>query len=177
MAVKWVKPFNRWSCGDCKWEAFSNDMLLLFDLSQLARFNWLVDLEFRPLNTFVHGNDWNKRDVLWLQSSMIDDADDKWFVSIVPISVSIESVDLDDERKKFVCKERAENGVDVDDDATDCGDLIGVEVDDGSRCGGGGGCVVGVCCTDVICFKHTQRNFNLSHVGQSNLLNCNWIFC
>lgn len=94
--------------------------------------------------------------------------------------MSIESVDFDDERKKFVCKERVEND---DDDVADWGDRIGVEVDDGDsggsccRCCGGGGGVVGVCSTDVICFEHTQRNFNLSHVGQSNLLNCNWIFC
>lgn len=66
--------------------------------------------------------------------------------------MSSESVDFDD-RTKFVCNEC------VDDEAN-WGDLIGVE--DG-----------GV----VICFGHTQRNFNLSHVGQSNLLNWNWIFC
>lgn len=96
----------------------------------------------------------------------------------------MESVDFDVERKKFVCNERVENDDDVG-DVADCGDRNGVEVDDGDsggkwcRCCGGsfGVGVVGVCTTDVICFAHTQRNFNLSHVGQSNLLNCNWIFC
>lgn len=63
---------------------------------------------------------------------MIDDDD----VSL-PMSVSIESVDSDVVRKKFVCKERVGNDVDGDDDASDCGDLNGVEVVDGGNCGGG----------------------------------------
>lgn len=68
------------------------------------------------------------------------------------------SEDFDDERTKFVCNEC------VADDDANWGGFIGVE-DDGDV----GGCDIGL--------GHTQRNFNLSHVGQSNLLNCNWIFC
>lgn len=53
--------------------------------------------------------------------------------------MSIESVDFDAERKKFVCKERVENDDDDGGDdgvvAIDCGDLIGVEVDDGGSGG------------------------------------------
>lgn len=38
----------------------------------------------------------------------------------------------------------------------------------------GGGRLIGV---DVTNFGQTQRNFNLSQAGQSNLLNWKWIFC
>lgn len=165
---KWiVKPFGCWSYGAYEW-AFSNDMQLVSDLSQLARFNWLVDLALRPLNTFVHGNDWKRRTVRWLQSSTIDGvADAEWFK---PMSVSSESVDFDGVRKKYL----AGGDGDAAGGAADCENRIGVEVDDGGSGGSGGG---GVCSTGVIGFEHTQRNFSLSHVGHSNLLNCNWIFC
>lgn len=55
--------------------------------------------------------------------------------------MSIESVDLDVVRKKFVCRERAEN--DDDDDGgvvADWGDLNGVEVDVGDSGGKCRGC-------------------------------------
>lgn len=148
--LKWLseefKPFHSWSCGSEL--AFGIDAR--FILSQLARFNWLVDLEFLLLKTFVHWNDWNKRVALWPLSSSNE-------LPFLPKSVSSESVDLD-VRTTFGCNEC------VDDVADWGGDLIGVE-------DGGSG-------DEDIGFGHTQRNFNsLSHVGQSNLLNCNWIFC
>lgn len=151
---RYIEPFVSWSWGWLVW-VFGTDPAFVFVLqllSQLTRFNWLVDFEFRLLNTFDHWND-NNREDRWVDASIASPV--VWFEQ----SISMESVDLD-VRNKFVWNELFDG-----DDVV----VVVVVVESNNLFGVDDGVDIG--------FGQTQRNFNLSHVGQSNLLNCNWIFC